>query len=373
MVPQRAAHGDSSTPPEVGVVTVQSAEVPFPYSYAGRVVGFRDVEVRPLVGGVLLKRGFEEGARVQKDQLLFQIDPAPYRVALSRAEAQLQQAQAAQRQADENFARVEELFRRGVSTEKQREDAITARDQARAGVQLAEAEIASVRLNLGYTDVNAPIGGVTGLQSPSIGTLIQAQQTLLTTITPLDPAYVNYSFTDEEGQTFRELNARRAHPVEAKDLAVDLEYGNGTVYPHKGKIDTAAQRVDPQTGTIQVRAVFPNPDGNLLPGQFVRLRIRGFSLPDAIVVPQRAISQGPQGPSVYVVGPNDVAEARPVRLGQELPVGWVVREGLRGGERVVVDGLIRVRPGAPVKPAPLAVPSDARSSSAHEASPGARP
>lgn len=359
-------------PPEVGIVTVQPAEVPLPVAYAGRVVGFRDVEVRALVGGILLKRGFEEGARVTQGQLLFQIDPAPYEVALSRSEAQLAQAQATLRQAEDNFERIEELFRRDVSTEKQREEALAARDQARASVQLAEAEIASARLNLGYTDVNAPIAGVTSLQSQSIGTLIQAQQTLLTTITPLDPAYVSFSFTDEEGQAFRELNARRSQPIASKDLTVDLQYGSGSVYPHTGKIDTAAQRVDPQTGTIQARAIFPNPDGNLLPGQFVRVRIRGVTLPDAIVVPKEAVSQGPQGPSVYVVGQNNIAEVRPIRLGPEVAAGAVVHEGLKGGERVIVDGVIRVRPGAPVKPVPFAAGPDARTPAA-ASSAGARP
>jgi membrane fusion protein, multidrug efflux system len=351
-------------PPEVGIVTVQPAEVPLPVAYAGRVVGFRDVEVRALVGGILLKRGFEEGARVTQGQLLFQIDPAPYEVALSRSEAQLAQTQATLRQAEDHFERIDELFRRDVSTEKQREEALAARDQARASVQLAQAEIASARLNLGYTDVNAPVAGVTSLQSQSIGTLIQAQQTLLTTITPLDPAYVSFSFTDEEGHAFRELNARRSQPIASEDLTVDLQYGSGSVYPHTGKIDTAAQRVDPQTGTIQARAIFPNPDGNLLPGQFVRVRIRGVTLPDAMVIPKEAVSQGPQGPSVYVVGQNNIAEVRPIRLGPEVAAGAVVHEGLKGGERVIVDGVIRVRPGAPVKPVPLAAGPDARTPAA---------
>jgi membrane fusion protein, multidrug efflux system len=341
-------------PPEVGVVVAQPAEVPFPVEYAGRVAGFRDVEVRPLVGGLLLGREYEEGARVKEGQVLFRIDPATYQVALSRAEAQLQQAQATLRQAEENFKRIEELSRRQVATERQLDEATAARAQARASIQLAEAEIKAAQLNLGYTVVNAPVSGVTALESPPVGTLIQPQQTLLTRITQLDPAYVSFSFTDEEGQAFRALNARRAKPITEKDLTVELHYANGTVYPQKGWIDTAAQRIDVQTGTIQARAIFPNPNGALLPGQFVRVLIHGVTLPDAIVVPNRAVSQSAQGPSVFVVGDNNAAEARPIRLGRELAQGWVVQEGLKGGERIVVDGVIRVRAGAPVRPVPLA-------------------
>jgi membrane fusion protein (multidrug efflux system) len=357
--PARMAQRPAPPPPEVGVVVVQPAEVPFPVEYAGRIAGFRDVEVRPLVGGILLKREYEEGARVKQGQVLFRIDPATYDVALARGQAQLQQAQATLRQAEENYKRIQELERRQVATERQLDEAIAARDQARAAIHLAEAEIQAAKLNLGYTIVNAPVSGVTALTSPPVGTLIQAQQTLLTTITQLDPAYVNFSFTDEEGQRFRALNERRAKPITEKDLTVELQYANGTAYPQQGRIDTAARRVDLQTGTIQARAVFPNPDGVLLPGQFVRVRIHGVTLPDAIIVPQQAVSQGPQGPSVFVVGENNVAEARQVRLGAELAQGWVVQEGLKGGERIVVDGVIRVRAGAPVRPAPLAAAAQA--------------
>jgi len=349
----QTASVSAAPPPQVGVITVQPAEVPYPVEYAGRVAGFRDVEVRPRVGGLLLERRYEEGARVTEGQVLFRIDPATYEVALSRAEAQLQQAQAALYQAQQNFERVEPLARRGVSTDVQLEEARSQRDQARAGVQLAEAEVRNAKLNLSYTTVTAPATGTTALQSPPVGALIQAQQTLLTTISQLDPAYVNFSFTDEEGRAFRALNERRETPISEKELKVELLFAREASYSHPGQVDTAAQRVDPQTGTIQARAIFPNPDGALLPGQFVRVRITGITLPDSIVVPQQAVSQGPQGPMIYVLGENNVAQARPIRLGPEVPAGWVVREGLSGGERVVADGVIRVRPGQPVTPVPL--------------------
>lgn len=346
----QTASASAMPPPQVGIVTVKPAEVPYPVEYAGRVSGFRDVEVRPRVGGLLLERAFDEGAKVTEGQVLFRIDPATYEVAQSRAEAQLKQAQAALVQAQQNFDRIEPLARRGVSTDVQLDEARSQRDQAQAGVQLAQAEVRSAQLNLSYTTVTAPATGTTALQSPPVGALIQAQQTLLTTISQLDPAYVDFSIPDAEWRAFQALNERRDKPISEKDLKVELRFAQETSYPQPGRIDTAAQRVDLLTGTIQARAIFPNPDGVLLPGQFVRVRITGITLPDSIVVPAQAVSQGPQGPSVYVLGENDVAQARPIRLGPEVPAGWVVREGLSGGDRVVVDGVIRVRPGQPVRP-----------------------
>lgn len=358
-------------PPQVGIIVVQPAEVPYPVEFAGRVAGFRDVEVRPRVGGLLLERGYEEGARVKQGQMLFRIDPATYEVALNRATAQLDQARAALQEAEENFNRIEPLARRGISTEAQLVEARSRRDQARAGIQLAEAEVQNAKLNLDYTTVTAPVSGTTALESPSIGSLILAQQTLLTTIAQLDPAYVNFSFTDEEGRAFRALNERREKPISEKDLTVELQFTPESRYPETGKIDMAAQRVDPQTGTIQARVVFPNPDGVLLPGQFVRVRLLGITLPDAIVVPQQAVSQGPQGPTVYVLGENDVAQVRPVRLGPELKEGWVISDGLRKGEEVIVDGVIRVRPGQPVRPMPMS--SGAKPAPAAQPAPAAKP
>ncbi|MFL9826694.1 efflux RND transporter periplasmic adaptor subunit [Rhodoplanes sp. SY1] len=350
-------------PPEVGIVTVTPREIPLPVTYAGRIGAPRDVEIRPRVGGLLLSREFDEGARVKAGQVLFRIDPATFRVALARVAAQLAQAQATLTQAQENFGRISELRSRNVASEQQLEQAIAARDQARAAVDLARAEVEAARLNLDYTTIVSPMDGVTALTSPAVGSLIQPQQTLLTTITPLDPAYVNFSFTDQEAQDFRELNEHRAKPILEKDLTVELRFGDRSRYDKPGRIDTSAQRVDQQTGTIQARAIFPNPDGVLLPGQFVRVVIRGVTLPDALVVPERAVSQGPQGASIYVVTAAGVAEARPVRLGQEVRDGFVVRSGLQPGERVVVDGVIRVKPGQPVR-AVAAAPSPAADAAA---------
>ena len=341
-------------PAEVGVIETRAAEVPLTLVYAGRVAGFRDVEIRPQVSGVLLKREFNEGAQVKQGQVLFRIDPRTYEIALARGQAQLAQAQASLRQAEENYKRIDELFKKGVATDKQLDDVRAARDQAQASIQLAQAEIRAAQLNLGYTTVTAPVTGITSLQSPPEGTLILAQQTVLTTVTQLDPAYVNFSVTDAEYHAFRQLNERLAKPIKEEDLKVEVLFSDGTAYDQQGSVDVSARSIDPRTGTLQVRAVLPNRAGTLLPGQFVRVVIRGIALPDAIVVPKQAVSQGPEGPFVYVVGENNAAQPRPVRLGREIETGWVVQDGLKPGERVIVDGIIRVRPGAPVRPAPVA-------------------
>jgi membrane fusion protein (multidrug efflux system) len=338
-------------PPEVSVVALQPAPVELPYVYAGRVSGFREVEIRPRVGGVVMKREYEEGARVAKGEVLFRIDPRPYQATLDRVNAQLAQAQASLVQATDNFARVEQLVRTRVATEKQMEDARAARDQAQATVLAAQAEITTAKLDLEFTTVTAPVAGRTALTSPPEGALAQAQQTVLTTITQTDPAYVIFAVTDAEYRDFQRMNRERKTPLRAEDLKAELRFADGALYQHPGRIDASSPTVDQRTGTILVRTIFPNAENGLLPGQFVRISMRGVIVPDALVVPERAVSQGPQGAFVYVLDANNVAQVRPVQLDRELAGGWMVRAGLQAGERIVVDGVIRVRPGMPVRPA----------------------
>jgi membrane fusion protein (multidrug efflux system) len=201
--------------------------------------------------------------------------------------------------------------------------------------------------------IRAPVAGPTMLTSPAEGTLVQAQQTLLTTIWQLDPAYVNFSITDSEYRAFQSFQADRAKPLSDGDVWVKLQYVDGTTYPINGKVNVSSETVDQRTGTLQIRAIFPNPDGAILPGQFVRVVIGGITLPNAFVIPSKAVSQGPQGPFVYLVNDKNSAEAKPIKLERELKDGWIVREGLDNGDRIIADGVMRVRPGVTVKPSPL--------------------
>jgi len=348
--PPRAAPG----PTEVTIVETAGREVALSPQFAGRVAGFRVVEVRPQVGGILLKREFNEGSVVNVGDVLFRIDPRPFEATVARATAQVAQARATLTQAEENLHRTQPLAERGVSTQKALDDAVAARDQATATLQAAQADLETAKLNLAYTVITSPIKGPTSILSPPEGALVQAQQTLLTTITQSDPAYVNFTTTDREFREFQEMNRRRSSPIKPENLVVRIQFGDGTTHPEDGKLEARSQTVDPRTGTIQIRAVFPNHDGALLPGQFVRINILGFSMENAIVVPQVAISQGPQGPFVYVVDGNSNAQARPVKLDREVADGWIVRDGLKAAERIITNGVIRVRPGAPVKAAPAA-------------------
>jgi membrane fusion protein (multidrug efflux system) len=357
--PKPAPAATAMPPPQVGIVEVRATDVPLPLDFSGRVAGFRVVEVRAQVSGVLLKREFQEGAVVDVGQVLFRIDPRTYEAALARASAQLAQAKAAQIQTEENFKRQEGLAAQRVATQKAYEDAIAARDQARAQVLSAEADVQTAKLNMEFTTIRAPVKGPTSLVSPAEGTLIQAQQTVLTTITQLDPAYVNFTFTDSELRRLQEIDKSPDELFDSKNVKIELQFGDGAIYPHAGTVDTHSRTVDPRTGTILTRAIFPNSDGALLPGQFVRVKMTGIVMPDAIVVPKVAISQGPLGPFVYVVEADNVARARQLRIYRELPDGYIVRKGLANGDRIVVDGVIRVRPGNPVNPVPFKPPSPA--------------
>ena len=355
-------------PADVAVMEIKRADVPLTLAYSGRVTGFRSVEIRAMVSGTLMKREYAEGARVKQGETLFRIDSRPYQAVLDRATAQLAQAQATSLQAEENFKRIQELAVKQVATPKQLDDARAARDQARAAIQSVEADIDNAKLNLEFTEVKAPVPGPTSLLSPPEGSIVQAQQTVLTTITQLDPAYVNFSITDTELREFRALSDNLEKPLSDEDIKVTLQYGDGTMYPTAGKIIMSSQNVDMRTGTVQIRSVFPNADGVILPGQFVRLIIKGITLPKAIVIPQAAVSKGPQGTFVFAVNDKSAAEVRPIKLDREVNGGWVVRDGLKEGETIIVDGIMRVRPGAPVKASPMKPKQEADAKGAAPAS-----
>lgn len=344
-------------PPEVSVVTVRPHAVPVSYDYVGQTAGSREVEVRARVTGILLSRNFREGAAVKAGQSLFTIDPAPFKVALARAEADLAAARARGEQAERDAARLKPLYADKAVSQKDYDDAESAAAIAAADVQAARARVAQARLDLGYTRVESPLSGVASRALPSDGTLVSGPNVLLTTVIQVDPMWVNFGIPDNvQARLRKEIDAGRLVLPKDGAMQVELRLADGTPYPHAGRLDFSDVRVSPMTGTQEARAAFPNPDGTLRPGQFVRVLLKGAVLAQAVTVPQRAVLEGPQGKFVYVVGPHGQAEARPIEAGEWTGESWVITSGLEAGDRVIVDGVMKIGPGAPVKVAGEAAP-----------------
>jgi membrane fusion protein (multidrug efflux system) len=333
---------------EVTVFTAQPQSLPVSWEYVGQTVGSREVEVRARVTGILLSRNFKEGERVKKGQSLFTIDPKPFEAALARAVADVAAAEARYAQAKRNAARLKPLYAEKAVSQKEHDDALSAEAIGAADLNAAQARLTEAKLNLAYTKVEAPLSGTTTRALPSEGTLVSGPNVLLTSVVQVDPMWVNFGIADnEQGRIQKEAQSGSLKLPRA--FEVELRLPDGSVYAHKGKLDFADVRVSTQTGTREARAEVPNPDGALRPGQFVRVVLKGASIPNAVTVPQRAVLEGPQGKFVYVVDEKSTAQPRPVEAGQWSGDRWVISSGLKGGERVIVDGVMKIGPGAPVK------------------------
>ena len=349
---ERAGSQPAGTPPpsEVAVVEVQPRDLPATYEYVGQTAGSREVEVRARVTGILLKRNFREGARVSGGQSLFTIDPAPFRIALQRAEAELAAAEARLDQARRNTARLKPLAEAKAASQKDYDDAASAERIADADVRLAQARLAEARLNLEYTRVEAPIGGLTSRATQSEGTLVSGPNVLLTTITQIDPIWVTFGIPEREHLAIRKaVDSGRLKLPGGTGFDVKVRLSDDSEFERKGRLDFTDVRVDPATGTTETRAELPNPGARLKPGQFVRVVLSGAVRPNAIVVPQRAVLEGPQGKFVYVVDAQGKAEVRPVEVGDWQGDDWIIHEGLKAGDKVIVDGVMKIGPGAPVR------------------------
>jgi membrane fusion protein (multidrug efflux system) len=333
---------------EVTVVAAAAQDLPVTWEYVGQTAGSREVEVRARVTGILLRRNFKEGERVKKGQSLFTIDPAPFQAALARAVADVAAAEARHEQAKRNAARLRPLYADKAVSQKEHDDALSAEAIAAADVKAAQARLTEAKLNLEYTRVEAPVSGITTRALPSEGTLVSGPSVLLTSVVQVDPMWVNFGIADNE-QAVIHKQAQAGSLRLPRNFQVELRLADGAVYPHPGKLDFADVRVSTATGTREARAEVPNPDGLLHPGQFVRVVLKGAVIPNAVTVPQRAVLEGPQGKFVYVVNDKSQAEPRPVQAGRWADDRWVISAGLKGGERVIVDGVMKIGPGAPVR------------------------
>jgi len=331
--------------PKVPVITVQPQAVEIYSSYPGRTQAHREVQVRAQVGGILLSREYVEGERVQSGDLLFRIDPRPYEAAVSQARADLQNAQALLNQANRNWQRISSLFERGVASEKDRDDARSALEIAEAGLEVARARLQARLIDLDYTQVTAPIGGIVGLRAVSVGNLVNPGD-LLTSITEVDPIQVQFTYSIND--PFAQSPALRASAQNTAPAQILLS--DGTVL--NGIINYSDVRIDPSTDTIRARAIFENPNGVLRPNEFVRVRVKVETRDEVIVIPQTAIGSGPEPGStvVWVVDEEQTVAVRYVELGPMTEAGLIVESGLAAGERIVTDGLVKLRPGIAIRP-----------------------
>jgi membrane fusion protein (multidrug efflux system) len=340
--------GAGMPPAEVNAVTVALQSLPETYEYVGQTAGSREVEVRARVTGILLKRNFDEGGRVKQGQSLFTIDPAPFQAAANSAEADVAAARARLEQAKRNAARLKPLYAEQAVSQKEYDDAVSAALIAEADLKAAQARLAEALLSLEYTRVESPVSGYVSRALRSEGSLVSGPDVLLTTVVQIDPIWVNFGIPDTE-QARLSKEAAEGKLKLPKNFEVELRLADGSLYPQKGKLDFADVRVSPATGTREARAEMPNPNGVLRPGQFVRVILRGATRPNAVTVPQRAVLEGPQGKFVYVVDEKGTAQPRPVEAGRWAGDDWIISAGLKGGERVIVDGVMKLGPGAPVK------------------------
>jgi len=345
------AHPGMGMPlPEVSTVTVTAQSLPLSFEYVGQSAGSREVEVRARVPGVILKRNFTEGAPVKEGQSLYSIDPAQFEAAAARAEADVVAAQARLEQARRNAARLKPLYAEKAVSQKENDDAVSAEEISAADLKAARARLTEARLNLSYTKVAAPVSGVASRSLRSEGSLVSGPDMLLTSVVQVDPIWVNFGIPDnEQAQLARDVQAGRVALPKDGTFVVALKLADGSMYQHTGKLNFSDVRVSPTTGTREARAEVPNPKGVLRPGEFVRVILRGAMRPNAVTVPQRAVLEGPQGKLVYVVDEKNTAQPHPIEVGDWAGDSWVINKGVQPGDRVIVEGLMRLGPGAPVR------------------------
>lgn len=352
---EQQQQGGPMGPMEVGIVTVAAKPFTLTTELTGRITPFRVAEIRPQVSGIIKERLFEEGADVEAGQSLYQIDPAPYRAALAQAEADLKSAQAQAVAAKARADRYRELVRmRGVS-QQEFDDAVAQAGQADAAIAAARAAVDTARINLDYTNVKAPISGRIGRSRYTAGALVtNGQAEMLTTITQLDPVYVDLTQSAESVSALRrQISAGQLQMPEGGKLRVKLLMADGSDYTESGALDFSDVTVDETTGMVGLRATFPNPKQELLPGMFVRAQVEQGVMPQALLVPQQGVQRGANGAAVVmVVGAENKVEIRPVEATRAIGDQWLVTKGVQPGDRIITEGIQKAAPGAPVKPVP---------------------
>ena len=339
-------------PPEVTILTVTPATIQAKSTFVAQTESSRQVEIVARVSGFLDEISYQEGDLVEEGQVLFQVDPKPFQAQLAAARAALAQQEARLLTARQNLARVKPLAAQNAVSQKDLDDAVGLEQSSSAAVEAARAAVIEAELNLGYTTIRSPVTGVAGRSLQREGAFLSpaAESAYLTYVAALDPIWVNFSVSQNQRAKTRELvEAGQLVLPEQGDFDVQVILPGDKLFPGKGKINFADPSFSQETGSFMVRAVLPNPDGELRPGMFVTAQLEGSVRPNAIVVPQRAVQQGSNGHLVYVVKEDGTAELRPVVVGDyEGTADILITSGLQAGDRVVVDGVLKVVAGRPV-------------------------
>lgn len=339
--------------PQVEVISVTTQTVPDEPEFIGEAEASRPVEIRSQVTGILKAVLYQEGRDVKKGDRLYQIDPVPFQAAVASAKAKIAQAEAKVVQAKQDLARVKPLLAEQAVSQKDVDDAVAEDLSSKAALQGAKADLIKAQFDMDNTLITAPIDGLIERSRYYEGRLVSAQTDLLTTIHRVDPMYVVASVPE----TFllkrrRDIESNKIMHPGPYQLRGTLTLLDGTIYPEEGTLDLMEPGLRAETGSRVVRMTFPNPKRVLLPGQFVKVVVKGDNKPNAVLIPQRSVLQGPQGPFVYVVNPEEKIEIRPVEASIWHGDQWLIDSGLKAGERVVVNGLMKIGPGAPVKAVP---------------------
>jgi membrane fusion protein (multidrug efflux system) len=345
-------------PVDVTVVTVEPRDVPAVFEYVGTTQSSRQVNIQARVSGFLDKRVYTEGSIVKEGQVLFLMDTKPFQAQVDAAQAQLSKAQAALDVAKANLARVKPLAEAEALSQKDLDDANGNFQSAAASVDGAKAQLETAQLNLSYCTITSPVAGISGAAAQADGTYLNATNSQLTTVAVLSPMWVNFSLSENEVQGFRDQVAKGqlARP-QGNSYLVEVVLVDGKVFPHTGRVTFTDPAFNAQTGTFLIRATLDNPQGLLRPNQYVRVRVTGATRPNAILVAQRAVLQGSRGHFVWVVDKDGKAENRPVTVGDWVGSDWHIVEGLHAGDRVVVDGGLKLAAGTALNPKALTAPA----------------
>jgi len=351
-----ASRDKAAKPTAVGYIIARQTSTPLITELAGRTSAYQQSDVRPQVSGVILRRFFTEGALVRKGQTLYEIDPSLYRAAANEARANLQSAAASAEARGAQAQRLKPLAEMEAVAKQDYTDAVAAARQARAAVAQSQAQLQTAQINLHYTTVPAPITGRIGRSLVTVGALVTSNQdTALAQISQLDPMFVDIQQSSADLLTLRRMLAKGGAVPTKADVQLTLE--DGSAYGYIGTVEFAEAIVDPGTGTVTLRARFPNPEDVLLPGMFVRARFTQAIDRAVVLVPQTAVSRDPAGiASVFVVGAGNKAEQRTITTTRTQGPNWVVTAGIRPGDKIIVQGTDRLRPGGALKPVPANTP-----------------